>query len=82
MLLIEVGLKVTDAISLLFFCSSYDVDVFLFYVMTKVDNHGCHLVGYFSKVKESVENYNVACILTLPPYQQQGYGKMMIQLSK
>jgi hypothetical protein len=24
---------------------------------------GCHIVGYFSKEKESSEDYNVACIL-------------------
>ncbi|GJQ87302.1 hypothetical protein Trydic_g17352 [Trypoxylus dichotomus] len=27
----------------------YDVEPFLFYVMTLVDNEGCHTVGYFSK---------------------------------
>ena len=31
---------------------------------------GCHIVGYFSKEKNSVLNYNVSCILTLPPYQR------------
>ncbi len=28
----------------------YDVEPFLFYVLTKNDKDGCHLVGYFSKV--------------------------------
>lgn len=28
----------------------YDVEPFLFYVLTQNDNKGCHLVGYFSKV--------------------------------
>lgn len=28
----------------------YDVEPFLFYIMTEVDEHGCHFVGYFSKV--------------------------------
>ena len=31
----------------------YDVEPFLFYVMTEADNTGCHLVGYFSKVNQS-----------------------------
>lgn len=31
----------------------YDVEPFLFYVMTLVDNEGCHTVGYFSKVSFS-----------------------------
>lgn len=59
----------------------YDTDPFLFYVMTEFDNHGFHIVGYFSKEKESSEDYNVACILTLPPYQRKGYGKLLIEFS-
>lgn len=31
--------------------------------------------------KESPEGNNVACILTLPPYQRQGYGKLLISFS-
>lgn len=60
----------------------YDTDPFLFYVMTVFDNRGFHIVGYFSKEKESTENYNVACILTMPPYQRKGYGKLLIEFSK
>lgn len=59
----------------------YDVDPFLFYCMTKRDDLGCHLIGYFSKEKESADNYNVACILTLPQYQRHGYGKLLIAFS-
>lgn len=59
----------------------YDVDPFLFYCMTKRDELGHHLVGYFSKEKESADAYNVACILTLPQYQRHGYGKLLIQFS-
>uniref|UniRef100_A0A8C7WNG5 Histone acetyltransferase n=1 Tax=Oryzias sinensis TaxID=183150 RepID=A0A8C7WNG5_9TELE len=87
----------------------YDVEPFLFYVMTEADNTGCHLVGYFSKVKcwrgncgrglmqaaaslnaaflpaqekNSFLNYNVSCILTMPQYMRQGYGKMLIDFSE
>ncbi|KAK7538085.1 histone acetyltransferase-like protein esa1 [Phyllosticta citribraziliensis] len=59
----------------------YDVDPFLFYCMCTRDEHGCHLVGYFSKEKESAEGYNVACILTLPQYQRKGFGKLLIAFS-
>ncbi|XP_062382590.1 histone acetyltransferase KAT7 isoform X2 [Sardina pilchardus] len=59
----------------------YDVEPFLFYVMTDADNTGCHLVGYFSKEKNSFLNYNVSCILTMPQYMRQGYGKMLIDFS-
>ncbi|XP_039751193.1 histone acetyltransferase KAT7 isoform X2 [Pararge aegeria] len=59
----------------------YDVEPFLFYVMTCADSEGCHIVGYFSKEKNSFLNYNVSCILTLPPYQRQGYGRLLIDFS-
>lgn len=49
--------------------------------MAKRDDTGCHLIGYFSKEKESAENYNVACILTLPQHQRHGYGKLLIEFS-
>jgi histone acetyltransferase MYST1 len=39
------------------------------------------LVGYFSKEKFSPEEYNLACILTLPPHQKKGFGKFLISLS-
>lgn len=59
----------------------YDTDAFLFYILTEFDSNGFHIVGYFSKEKESSEDYNVACILTLPPYQRLGYGKVLIEFS-
>ncbi|CAH1957922.1 unnamed protein product [Acanthoscelides obtectus] len=31
----------------------YDVEPFLFYVMTMVDGEGCHTVGYFSKRRQA-----------------------------
>ncbi|KAI9257071.1 acyl-CoA N-acyltransferase [Helicostylum pulchrum] len=59
----------------------YDVEPFLFYVMTEVDESGCHFVGYFSKEKRSAMNYNVSCILTMPIYQRKGYGQFLIDFS-
>ena len=59
----------------------YDVDLFLFYVLCEWDERGYHVVGYFSKEKCSEEGYNLACILTLPPYQRKGYGKLLIAFS-
>ncbi|KAI0022138.1 acyl-CoA N-acyltransferase [Xylariomycetidae sp. FL0641] len=59
----------------------YDVDPFLFYVMTQKSEKGHHLVGFFSKEKECSEGYNVACILTLPQYQRKGFGRLLIQFS-
>nr|CAD7425881.1 unnamed protein product [Timema monikensis] len=59
----------------------YDVEPFLFYVLTKNDSKGCHLVGYFSKEKHCQQKYNVSCIMTMPQYQRQGYGRFLIAFS-
>lgn len=59
----------------------FDVEPFLFYVLTEVDQNGAHIVGYFSKEKESPDGNNLACILILPPFQRKGYGKFLIAFS-
>lgn len=60
----------------------YDVEPFLFYAVTKNDKYGCHLVGYFSKEKHCpAQRYNVSCIMTLPQYQRQGFGRFLIEFS-
>ncbi|KAG8135159.1 hypothetical protein E2320_008201, partial [Naja naja] len=94
----------------------YDVEPFLFYVLTKNDEKGCHLVGYFSKAqmkwmqcvgpaklpqiipgpalpyevdvpvlkvqaeleKLCQQKYNVSCIMIMPQYQRQGFGRFLI----
>eukprot|EP00041_Stephanoeca_diplocostata_P019848 m.432571 g.432571 ORF g.432571 m.432571 type:complete len:192 (+) comp21410_c0_seq3:1099-1674(+) len=35
----------------------------------------------FLQEKDSSEDYNVACILTLPSHQRKGYGKLLIEFS-
>uniref|UniRef100_A0A5S6R4N1 histone acetyltransferase n=1 Tax=Trichuris muris TaxID=70415 RepID=A0A5S6R4N1_TRIMR len=59
----------------------YDVEPFLFYVLTINDAYGCHFVGYFSKEKYSSQKFNVSCIVTLPPYQNKGFGRLQIAFS-
>ncbi|KAN0071387.1 hypothetical protein V8E54_010818 [Elaphomyces granulatus] len=59
----------------------YDVEPFLFYVMTEFDDLGCHFVGYFSKEKRPSSSNNVSCILTLPIHQRKGYGNLLIDFS-
>ncbi|KAI9022875.1 acyl-CoA N-acyltransferase [Phycomyces nitens] len=59
----------------------YDVEPFLFYVLTETDDQGCHFVGYFSKEKRSLLDYNLSCIMTLPNYQRKGYGQFLIDFS-
>jgi len=58
-----------------------DVDVFLFYVLCTYDDRGFHPVGYFSKNKYSDAGYNLACILTFPSAQRQGFGRFLISFS-
>mmetsp|Transcript_14290 Transcript_14290/g.25602 ORF Transcript_14290/g.25602 Transcript_14290/m.25602 type:complete len:457 (-) Transcript_14290:123-1493(-) len=59
----------------------YDVDPFLFYILCEFDEKGYHIVGYFSKEKYSEQGNNLACILTLPPYQRKGYGRFLMSFS-
>ncbi|KAF2271587.1 uncharacterized protein EI97DRAFT_446491 [Westerdykella ornata] len=59
----------------------YDVEPFLFYVMTENDSYGCHFVGYFSKEKRSSSMNNVSCILVLPIHMRKGYGQYLIEFS-
>ena len=41
----------------------YNVEPFLFYIVTRYDDTGCHMVGYFSKVSGRV---GVVTLLWLP----------------
>ncbi|XP_061174965.1 histone acetyltransferase KAT6B-like isoform X3 [Saccostrea echinata] len=59
----------------------YDVEPFLFYVLTVNDEYGSHLIGYFSKEKHCQQKYNVSCIMTMPQYQRKGYGRFLIDFS-
>lgn len=59
----------------------FDVAPFIFYVLCELDYNGATMVGYFSKEKDSVDKNNLACIIVLPPFQRQGYGKFIIDLS-
>lgn len=60
----------------------YDVEPFLFYVITDSDSIGARFVGYFSKEKQSPKDYNVSCIMTLPVRQRKGWGNLLIDLSE
>jgi len=53
----------------------------LFYILTDADSQRDHVLGFFSKEKISYDDYNLACIIVLPPYQRKGYGMLMIEFS-
>jgi len=59
----------------------YNLDPFLFYVLTEIDEYGYHFVGYFSKNRELSDPHNLSCILMLPFFQKKGYGKFLINFS-
>ncbi|KAG8817185.1 hypothetical protein FRC17_011334 [Serendipita sp. 399] len=59
----------------------FECDNFLFYLATSVEEGVETAVGFFSKEKDSPEDFNLACIITFPPYQKRGFGKLMIQFS-
>jgi len=59
----------------------YDVEPFSFYCLTINDSKGSHLIGYFSKEKNCQQKFNVSCIMTMPQYQRQGYGRFLIDFS-
>ncbi|KIY50071.1 acyl-CoA N-acyltransferase [Fistulina hepatica ATCC 64428] len=60
----------------------FDTENFMYYVLTDASAKRDHMIGFFSKEKVSYDDYNLACILTLPPYQRKGYGMLMIEFSK
>ena len=51
----------------------FDVEPFLFYVLTSYDQYNgkFNIIGYFSKEKHSILNFNLSCILILPPVKSQ-----------
>ncbi|KAF8174723.1 acyl-CoA N-acyltransferase [Pholiota molesta] len=59
----------------------FDCDNFLFYILTEGTSMEDHIMGFFSKEKLSYDDYNLACIMTLPQYQRKGWGMLMIEFS-
>ncbi|KAG8702129.1 hypothetical protein FRC09_004927, partial [Ceratobasidium sp. 395] len=53
----------------------------VFYILTDADAHRDHFLAYFSQEKVSYDDYNLACIVTLPPYQKRGFGMLLIEFS-
>lgn len=40
------------------------------------------LTFYLVQEKVSYDDYNLACIVVLPPYQKKGYGMLLIEFSE
>jgi histone acetyltransferase MYST1 len=61
----------------------YETMGFRFYILTEPHpiTGRRRVIGFFSKEKKSWDEYNLACILVLPPYHRRGLGKMLIAFS-
>ena len=60
----------------------YTTEPYNFYIVAESAEGGAwRIVSYFSKEKAADASCNLACILTLPPYQKQGLGQFMIAFS-
>jgi GNAT superfamily N-acetyltransferase len=57
----------------------FNVAEFDFFVLCRKTPY--ELIGYFSKERQSVEGYNLSCVMVLPCYQGSGYGRLLIEYS-
>ena len=57
----------------------YDVSSFIFFVVTVKVGRNYEIAGYFSKEEDC--DFNLSCIMVLPPHQKKGLGKFLIELS-
>jgi histone acetyltransferase MYST1 len=42
----------------------FDVEPFLFYILCEIDKFGAHIVGYFSKERESPDGKSIHVIIS------------------
>ncbi|RTG87865.1 histone acetyltransferase MYST1, partial [Schistosoma bovis] len=68
---------------LILFSGSSDFDYFteVQQILHRLSFLKYFLFPFFFQEKVSADNYNLACILTLPPFQRRGYGHFLISLS-
>ncbi|KAL1408067.1 hypothetical protein Q8F55_004864 [Vanrija albida] len=60
----------------------HKVENFLFYVLCDAaTSKRDQVMAFFSKEKLSYDDYNLACIVTFPPHQNRGFGKLLIEFS-
>ncbi|KAJ8509521.1 hypothetical protein ONZ45_g8321 [Pleurotus djamor] len=59
----------------------HKTNLVLFYILTDAMPQRDHVLAFFSKEKHSYDDYNLACIITFPPFQRRGYGMLLIEFS-
>lgn len=61
----------------------FHVEGFLFYVLCDAaTSRRDQVMAFFSKEKLSYDDYNLACIVTFPPFQNRAFGKLLIEFSE
>jgi len=59
----------------------YDISSFNYYVLCECDENGAHIVAFFSRDNKWDGNHILACIMVLPPFQNRGYGTLLISIA-
>ncbi|TYJ51504.1 hypothetical protein B9479_007922 [Cryptococcus floricola] len=60
----------------------FHVENFLFYIICDAaTSRREQAMAFFSKEKVSYDDYNLACIVAFPPFQNRGFGKLLIEFS-
>ncbi|GAA5820279.1 hypothetical protein JCM3770_002450 [Rhodotorula araucariae] len=59
----------------------FDVEGFMFYLLTETMAKQEWVLGYFSKEKVSYDDNNLACIVVFPPFRQKGWATLLIEFS-
>ncbi|KAL7420845.1 hypothetical protein Q5752_004798 [Cryptotrichosporon argae] len=60
----------------------FHVENFLFYVLCDAaTSKRDQVLAFFSKEKVSYDDCNLACIVAFPPFQNRGFGKLLIEFS-
>jgi GNAT superfamily N-acetyltransferase len=67
---------------------SLNIADFAFYICIQCDKKGCHFIGYFSRrvtdgaeAEAGAEAEILSCVLVLPPFQRQGYGRLLVSVA-
>lgn len=63
-------------------CLNKNVETLIFYMLTRNDINGCHLVGFFLKEKYAIEKNYITCIVIVPQYQNESFDKFLLDFSK
>ncbi|CAI4231969.1 unnamed protein product [Auanema sp. JU1783] len=58
----------------------FDVDEFIFYILTREVEGSCEILGYFSRCSQSFDE-NLSCFCVFPCFQRMGLGRFLIDFS-